>query len=157
MAGKWLNDYGATRYVDPVPDSRSTADLMLVDTCKFAPQLNPPIAVLIVRIATQLIPGSLAGAAMTAEQIPPCHLGGSTCRDDGPVAVRRLGLGLPAARFVGLALSFACPLRLRPTYPAFYLSPSSAGRMMRTTASQSGCSSSRCGPDSAYSAVDFHA
>ncbi len=130
---------------------------MLIDAGEFAPQLNPPIAVLMVGVATQLIPSSLAGAAMTADQIPPCDLGGSICCDDIPVGLRLMGLGLSAGRLMRLAVSFSWPLRLRPPYAAFYRSSSSAGRMMRTTAFQSGFSSSRCGPDRAYSAVDFQA
>ena len=157
MSGKRLNDHGAMRYLDPVQDSRSTADFVLIDARKLAPQLNPPIAVLMVRVATQLIPGSLTSATMTADQLSPCHLGGSTCRDDSPVSPRLLGLGLSAGRFIRLAFSFSWPPRLGPTYAAFYRSSSSAGRMMRTTASQSGFSSSRCQPDRAYSAVDFQA
>src|ERR1700694_2175066 len=119
MAGKRLNDHSATRRFDPVPDSGSAADFVLKDPCKFAPELNPPIAVLIVRVATQLIPGSLTSATMTADQVPPCHLGGSICRDDNP-ALRRLGFGVWATRFWGLALSFSWPLRPGPTYPTLY-------------------------------------
>src|SRR6202158_6404609 len=104
MAGKRLNDHSATRRFDPVPDSGSAADFVLKDPCKFAPQLNPPIAVLIVRVGTQLIPGSLTSATMTADQVPPCHLGGAICRADNPSALRRLRLGLLAARFRGGAL-----------------------------------------------------
>jgi hypothetical protein len=37
MAGKGLYDHGATRYVDPVPDSRAATDFMLMYARKFAP------------------------------------------------------------------------------------------------------------------------
>lgn len=157
MAGKRLNDHGATGCLDPVPDAGSTADLVLIDACKFAPQLNPPIAVLMVWVATQLIPGTLTSATVTADQIPPCHLGGSACRDEGPIGSRLLVRRRLAGCFIRLAFSFSWPPRLGPAYAAFYRSSSSAGRMMRTTASQSGVSSSLCGPARAYSAVDFQA
>ena len=85
MAAKRLNDDSASRGVDPIKDPSSSANFVLMGACKFAPQFNPPVAVLVVGVATQLIPGSLACAAMTADQIPPCHLTGSTGSNDGPI------------------------------------------------------------------------
>ena len=67
MSGKRLNDHSATRGLDPVPNSGSAADLVLVDARKFAPELDPPIAVLMVGVATQLIPGSLTSATVAAD------------------------------------------------------------------------------------------
>ena len=142
MAAKRLNDDSASRGVDPIKDPSSSANFVLMGACKFAPQFNPPVAVLVVGVATQLIPGSLACAAMTADQIPPCHLSGSTCSNDGPFRLPRLGLQLLAARFIRLALPLSGSPSLRTGYSATYRSSSSAGRMMPTTASQSGFSSS---------------